>query len=96
MALGRKTGGRARGTPNKRTAYRRQVEQALAEGHKADKGATLAAVEKFESIADRFLQQAATAARRNNLTKELELLERAARVLKDLAPAQIGLSGDEG
>lgn len=79
--------GRRKGTPNKRTAYRRQVAEAIAEGRKTGAG-ILVAVEKLEEIAGRFIAQALVAEKANKPATYNDMLEKAARVLKDLAPYQ--------
>jgi hypothetical protein len=85
MALGRKTGGRQRGTPNKRTVGLRLAQLALAAGETA---APFDALAHLRAIAQYFLDEAETERRKAKPCERviIQSLERAARVLAEILP----------
>jgi len=84
MTLGRKTGGRQRGTPNRRTIER---QQAFAEARAATKADGFDSVDQMRAIAKYFMGQAATEQRKPKVDRcKVEgLYKDAHSVLRDLA-----------
>jgi hypothetical protein len=85
MALGRKTGGRQRGTPNKRTVGLRFAQLALAAGMSA---APFDALAHLRAIAQYFLDEAEAERRKAKPCERviIQSLERAARTLVEILP----------
>jgi hypothetical protein len=85
MALGRKTGGRTRGTPNRRTIGLRLARQALAAGGSA---APFDALAQLRAIAQYFLDQADAERRKAKPCARTinDSYEQAARVLREITP----------
>jgi hypothetical protein len=85
MALGRKTGGRTRGTPNKRTVGLRLAQVALAAGETA---APFDALAHLRAIAQYFLDQAEAELRKPKPCMRAvdQSFERAARLLAEILP----------
>ena len=85
MALGQKTGGRQRGTPNRRTIER---QQAFAEARAATKTDGFDSVDQMRAIAKYFMATAATEQKKGakaNRGRIEELFRHAHSVLRDLA-----------
>src|SRR6516164_9593209 len=85
MALGQKTGGRARGTPNKRTIER---QKAFAEARATTEADGFDSVDQMRAIAKYFMATAATEQKKGakaNHGRIEELFRHAHSVLRDLA-----------